>query len=65
MKKNKNTGEDDLTNFLKMLQNLMNALADEKKLKILKVLEKSSNYQKELSEITNIFGGVSNIIWIH
>jgi len=56
-KKNKNIGEDDLTNFFENAPKLMNALADEKKLKILKILEKSSNYQKELSEKTNIFGG--------
>ena len=56
-KKIRNIGDDDLINFFENAPKLMNALADEKKLKILKVLEKSSNYQKELSEKTNIFGG--------
>lgn len=56
-KNSKKIHKDELNNFFENAPNLMSALSDEKKLKILKVLEKGSKYQTQLSEITNIVGG--------
>jgi hypothetical protein len=51
------TTPDELEEFLEEAANLLSALGDSNRLKLLKILEKSPQYQKELSEITDLKGG--------
>ncbi|MHA1917058.1 MAG: winged helix-turn-helix domain-containing protein [Candidatus Ranarchaeia archaeon] len=49
-----------LSHFYKESSNLLSLIADENRLKLLKELENSGKYQKELSENTKIHGGTFN-----
>lgn len=49
--------EEKLEEFYEIGSNLVSAIGDQNRLKILKELEKGAKYQKELSEITGLHGG--------
>ncbi|MFW9852155.1 MAG: ArsR family transcriptional regulator [Candidatus Thorarchaeota archaeon] len=56
-KDDKLTAKDTNDVFFENAGNLLSALGDNNRLKILKILEKSPEYQKELSEATGLRGG--------
>jgi predicted transcriptional regulator len=57
IKEDKRATKDTDDIFFENAGNLLSALGDDNRLKILKILEKSPEYQKELSETTGLRGG--------